>query len=84
MPIWVPGLRIYLYIYLSFFFSIAYCAYNSSMSEYRDAPIYTIINYLCTYIHLNADKVSALMTLLANVFQEEIVLGTNEWKKQLM
>jgi len=36
------------------------------------------------YIHLNAGKVSALMTLHANVFQEEIVLGTNECKKQLM
>ena len=47
---WVPGLRIYLYIYLSFFFSIAYCAYNGSMSEYRGVPIYTIINYLCTFI----------------------------------
>jgi len=33
---------------------------------------------------LNAGRVSALVRLVGNKFQEEMVLGTNECKKQLV
>ena len=33
------------------------------------------------YSALNAGRVSALVTLVGNKFQEEMVLGTNECKK---
>jgi len=36
------------------------------------------------YSALNAGRVSALVTLVGNKFQEEMVLGTNECKKQLV
>jgi len=36
------------------------------------------------YSALNGGRVSALVTLVGNEFQEEIVLGANECRKQLV